>query len=108
MSRAGQSPRCQRAQRLQQIPEEMVEMEVVGLAAELVAFESQAAIGRGMVLDARGGLSDAQNHPRSLRRVPGQAAVGVHVLGDIDDFRGIDDGPRGHFHRIRAEAPACA
>src|SRR5208337_4816733 len=62
---ASQSLRRQRAQSLQQLPKEVIEMKVVGLAAVLVALEPPSAIRRGMVLDARGGLSDAQNHPRS-------------------------------------------
>ena len=81
----------------------MVEMEVVGLAAILVTFKSPPTIRSGMVLDARGRLSDAQYRPCSLRRVPAQSAVGVHVLGDVDDFGRVNDRPLRHFYGFRAE-----
>ena len=82
----------------------MVEVIVVSLTAVLVALESPATIGRGMVLDAGSGLTDAQHHPCSFRRVPGQPLLAVQVFGDVEDFGGVDDRPARHLDRIWTES----
>src|SRR5271157_1223647 len=79
----------------------MIEVIIVSLAAVLVALETPAAVGRGMVLDAGGGLSDAQHTPGSFRRVPGQPILAVQILSDVDDFGRIDDRAEWNLDRVR-------
>ncbi len=67
---------------------------VVGLdprSGELVALEAAAAFRRRGVLDARRGVAETHDGPLSGRNVPGQAAVRVQPLLEVDDPRRVDD-----------------
>ena len=95
-----------RSHHLEQLSEELLEVKVHGCPAVFVALQTSSAVRGRMVLNADGGVPDAENGPVAGGSLPVQAALRVHVLRDVDDRGRVDNRVAGH-HLTRSLGPGC-
>ena len=77
-----------------ELPHHARELGLDALRAQLVALEAAAACRSGGVLYAGARMAEAQDGPLPGRHVPLQAAISVHLPGEVDDAR-LGDRHRG-------------
>ncbi len=70
--------------------EDVLEVDLGGVSAELVAFEGVKTIGHGMGGFAGGGVAEAIDGPVAGGDGPGELALGAHVFGEVEDVFGLD------------------